>query len=50
VRGIVPALGVVLALAFAGARAQERSPVHAEEGSIGIGGNVTNSTIGLTPE
>jgi hypothetical protein len=48
--GIGPALGVLLALAFAGARAEERPPVHAEDGSVAIGGNVTNSTIGLTPE
>jgi hypothetical protein len=49
-RGIGPALGLVLALAFAGARAQERPPVHAEEGSVAIGGNVSNSTIGVPYE
>ena len=50
-RGIVPALGLVLALAFAGARAQER-PVHAEQGSVAIGGNASNNTFvnGVTPE
>jgi len=31
-RGLVPALGVLLALAFAGARAQDRPPVHAQGG------------------
>jgi tetratricopeptide (TPR) repeat protein len=49
-RGIVPAIGVFCALAFAGARAQERPPVHAEEGSVAIGGNVSNSTIGVPYE
>jgi hypothetical protein len=49
-RGIVPTLGVVIALAFAGARAEERPPVHAEGGSVAIGGNVSNSTIGVPYE
>jgi hypothetical protein len=51
-RGIVPALGLVVALAVVDARAQERPPVHAERGSVGVGGNVIGSTItiGLTPE
>jgi hypothetical protein len=53
-RGIVPALGVLFALAFAGpdAHAQERPPVQAREGSVSVGGNVSNSTIttGVTPE
>jgi tetratricopeptide (TPR) repeat protein len=49
-RGIVPALGVLFALAFAGARAEERPPIHAEEGSVAIGGNVSNSTIGVPYE
>jgi tetratricopeptide (TPR) repeat protein len=43
-RGIVSVLGVVLALAFAGARAQERLPV-VEESSVAIGGGVSDSTI-----
>jgi hypothetical protein len=55
VRGIVTALGLVLAVAFAGAaraRAEDRPPVRAREGSVGVGGNVIGSTItiGLTPE
>lgn len=49
-RGIRPALGLVLALASAPVYAQERLFVHAEP----IGGNVTNSTIndvcGVPPE
>jgi hypothetical protein len=49
-RGIVSALGVLLVLAFAGVRAQERPPVHAEESSVAIGGNVSNSTIGVPYE
>ena len=53
-RGSFPVLGVVLALIFAGpdARAEARLPVDAEGGSIGIGGNVTNSTLttGVPPE
>jgi flagellin-like protein len=49
-RGIVPILGVLLALAFAGARAQERPPIHAEQGGVAIGGNVTNSTVGVPYE
>src|SRR5580704_135650 len=51
-RGIVPALGLALALALAGTRAEERPPVQAREGSVSVGGNVTNSTIisGVTPE
>jgi tetratricopeptide (TPR) repeat protein len=46
-RGIVPALNAFLVLLFAGpdARAEARPPVHAEQGSVGIGGNVTDSTI-----
>ena len=46
-RRIAPALGLVIALAFAGphARAEQRLMVDATEGSVGIGGNVTNSTI-----
>jgi len=51
---IVTALGVLLALAFIGqdARAEERPPVQAREGSVSVGGNVSNSTIttGVTPE
>ena len=51
-RGIVPALGVVLALAFAGpdARAEDRPPVQAREGGVAIGGSVSNSTIGVPYE
>jgi hypothetical protein len=51
-RGILPALGLILALPIAGARAEERPPVQAREGGIAIGGNVSGSTInvGLTPE
>ena len=51
-RGIVPALGIVLAFAFVvpAARAEERPPVHAEQGSVAIGGNVSNSTIGVPYE
>ena len=51
-RRTVPILGALFALAFAGARAEERPPVRAEEGSVAIGGNVSNSTIttGVTPE
>jgi tetratricopeptide (TPR) repeat protein len=46
-RGNIPALGIVLALAFAGphARAEQRLMIDAKEGSVGIGGNVTDSTI-----
>jgi tetratricopeptide (TPR) repeat protein len=46
-RGNIPALGVVLALAFAGphVRAEQRPMIDAREGSVGIGGNVTYSTI-----
>jgi tetratricopeptide (TPR) repeat protein len=46
-RANIPALGVVLALAFAGplARAEQRPMIDAKEGSVGIGGNVTLSTI-----
>ncbi|MGH6843815.1 MAG: tetratricopeptide repeat protein [Methylocella sp.] len=51
---IVRAFGLVLALALApGARnayAEERPPVHAEQGSVAIGGNVSNSTIGVPYE
>ena len=50
----LPTLCLVLALAFApGARnacAQERPPVYAEQGSAAIGGNVSNSTIGVPPD
>jgi hypothetical protein len=46
-RGIVPALALILALPIAGALAEERPPVHAEEGSVAIGGSVSNSTIGV---
>jgi tetratricopeptide (TPR) repeat protein len=53
-RGIVPILGVLLSLAFMGpaARAEERPPVQAREGSVSVGGSVSNSTIttGVTPE
>jgi tetratricopeptide (TPR) repeat protein len=51
-RGITPTLGLIVALAFAcpAARAEERPPVQAEEGSIAIGGNVSNSTIGVPYE
>ncbi len=53
-RGIVPAIGLVLALASAPVYAQERPFVHAEACSVAIGGNVTNSTInvvcGVPPE
>jgi tetratricopeptide (TPR) repeat protein len=51
-RGIYPALGIVLAFALAGlgASAEDRPPVHAEEGSVAIGGNVSNSTIGVPYE
>ncbi|MBT1509614.1 tetratricopeptide repeat protein [Bradyrhizobium sp. SRL28] len=46
-RGNIPALGIVLALTFAGphARAEQRLMIDAKEGSVGIGGNVTDSTI-----
>ena len=46
-RGNISALGVVLALALAGphARAEQRPMIDAKEGSVGIGGNVTYSTI-----
>jgi tetratricopeptide (TPR) repeat protein len=54
VRGIVPALGLVLAWASAPVYAQERLSVHAGPCSVAIGGNVTNSTInvvcGIPPE
>ncbi len=46
-RGI--AVAVCLVLAFA-ARAEERSAVHAESGSVAIGGSVTNSMIGVPYE
>jgi hypothetical protein len=46
-RGIVPALGVVLALACAGARAQEGPRVHAEQGSVAAGGSMIGNTIYL---
>jgi hypothetical protein len=51
-RGIVPALGVLFALAVAcpDAHAEERPPVHAGQGSIAIGGSVSNSTIGVPYE
>src|ERR1019366_4354523 len=53
-RGIGPTLGVLFALGFAGpaARAEDRPPVHAEEGSVEIGGGVSDSTIiiGIPPE
>jgi len=51
-RGIVPALGIVLTFAFVvpATRAEERPPVHAEQGSVAIGGNVSNSTIGVPYE
>jgi hypothetical protein len=51
-RGISPALGIVLAFVFAGqgVHAEERPPIHAEEGSVAIGGNVSNSTIGVPYE
>jgi tetratricopeptide (TPR) repeat protein len=53
-RGIAPALGVLLALAVGGpdVRAEDRPPVHAEQGSAAFGGNVSNSTItiGVPPE
>ena len=50
--GFVPALGIALAFAFVvpATRAEERSPVHAEQGSVAIGGNVSNSTIGVPYE
>jgi tetratricopeptide (TPR) repeat protein len=46
-RGNITALGIVLALAFAGphVRAEQRPMIDAKEGSVGIGGNVTYSTI-----
>jgi len=44
-REIVTALGVLLALAFTGARAQEGPPVHAEEGSVAAGRDIINTTI-----
>ena len=51
-RRFVPALGIVLAFALAGlgASAEDRPPVNAEEGSVAIGGNVSNSTIGVPYE
>jgi hypothetical protein len=53
-RLVVPALGLVLAVAFAGpdARAEDRPPVQAREGSVSVGGGVSNSTItiGVPPE
>ena len=51
-RGIGPALGFVIALAFTdvAARAEDRPPVQAREGSVSIGGNVSNSTIGVPYE
>jgi tetratricopeptide (TPR) repeat protein len=49
-RGILPALGVVIALAFASlaARSEERPPVQARDGSVSVGGSVSNSTITIT--
>jgi tetratricopeptide (TPR) repeat protein len=48
-RGIVPALGLVLALIFTpgpwSAYAQERPSVHAEQGGIAAGGSVIGNTI-----
>ena len=48
-RGIGPALGLVLALIFApgpwNAYAQERPSVHAEQGGIAAGGSVIGNTI-----
>jgi hypothetical protein len=53
-RGMIPALGVVIALAFASltARSEERAPVQAREGSVSVGGSVSNSTItiGVPPD
>jgi hypothetical protein len=53
-RLVVPALGLVLAVAFAGpdARAEDRPPVQAREGSVSVGGGVSNSTItiGVPPK
>jgi hypothetical protein len=51
-RAVVPVLGVLFGLAFAcpDARVEERPPVHAEQGSVAIGGNVSNSTIGVPYE
>jgi tetratricopeptide (TPR) repeat protein len=56
-RGIFPALGLALVLAFApgarNVRAEDRPPVHAEQGSVAIvDSNATGATItiGLTPE
>ena len=48
----VPALGIALAFAFVvpATRTEERPPVHAEQGSVAIGGNVSNSTIGVPYE
>ena len=49
-RMILPALGVVIALAFASlaARSEERPPVQARDGSVSVGGSVSNSTITTT--
>jgi tetratricopeptide (TPR) repeat protein len=46
-RGNIPTLGIVLVLALTGphARAEQRLMIDAKEGSVGIGGNVTYSTI-----
>jgi tetratricopeptide (TPR) repeat protein len=53
-RKIAPAVCLALALAFTGppAPAEQRPMVDATEGSVGIGGNVTNSTfnIGVSPD
>ncbi len=51
-RTIVPvlALALVFAPGASNVHAQERPLVHAEQGSVGIGGNVTNSTIGVPYE
>jgi tetratricopeptide (TPR) repeat protein len=51
---IVPATALVLILALVpgspDVHAENRPPIHAEEGSIAIGGNVSNSTIGVPYE